>query len=84
VPELSDTVYTRDDFLVMCDEQIELATQIFQGVDWQHPESYVDEQFIELEWDECPNCGRWYDRYGDETKHCKFCGGELKYEGDEL
>lgn len=38
-PELSDSVYTGNDFLELCNCQQDLADELFEGVDWQHPES---------------------------------------------
>ena len=43
VPELSDTVYTAEDFLHICNGQREFTDQLFDGVDWQHPESLMEE-----------------------------------------
>ena len=50
VPELSDSAYTGQDFLDMCNGQPEIADQVFDAVDWQHPESYLDEQGDEELW----------------------------------
>ena len=43
VPELSDRVYTREDFLQISDGQVEQANELFEEVDWQYPESLFDE-----------------------------------------
>lgn len=43
VPELSDTLYTRWDFLRICNAQPELAQICFDCVDWEHPETWVEE-----------------------------------------
>ena len=72
VPELSDTLYTRRDFLRICNEQPELAQICFDCVDWEHPETWVEEQFLFGEWAECPACGKWYD--AESSKACPFCG----------
>lgn len=45
VPELSDSLYTGQDFLDMCNGQPEIADHIFDAVDWQNPETYLDEQW---------------------------------------
>lgn len=80
VPELSDTVYTRNSFLEMCNGQPEIAEQVFDAVDWQHPETYLDEQWIgdEPELEEC-SCGKWFWCY--EVKKCPYCGKEREEYG---
>jgi hypothetical protein len=80
VPELSDAVYTRHDFIAMCNGQARFAEIVFEYVDWQCPESYVDEQFVNMEWDECPSCGHWFDRYEPGELPCKKCGAVLDYQ----
>ena len=72
VPELSDTLYTRRDFLRICNEQPELAQICFDCVNWEHPETWVEEQFLFGEWAECPACGKWDD--AESNKACLFCG----------
>ena len=47
IPELSDSLYTRQDFLDMCNGQEDIADRIFEAVDWQHPETYLEEQWAE-------------------------------------
>lgn len=73
VPELSDGAYTRQDFLDMCNGQEEIATECFYSVDWQHPETWLDEQFSTYEMDFCPVCQRIYVMAG-EQKPCPVCG----------
>lgn len=55
-PELSDSVYTGNDFLELCNCQQDLADELFEGVDWQHPESLKEDWFVN---GEC--CGGRYD-----------------------
>ena len=43
VPELSDEAYTRRDFLRICGGDEELAKICFYNVDWQSPETWMDE-----------------------------------------
>lgn len=43
VPELSDEAYTRRDFLRICGDDEELAKICFYDVDWQTPETWMDE-----------------------------------------
>ena len=74
IPELSDKVYTANDFLYLCNGQKELAEQLFDGVDWQHPESLVEEWMRNNEWVECPNCSSLVN-YGDGSndRNCPAC-----------
>lgn len=41
VPELSDTVYMRDDFMSLCNNQEEIAEKLFYEVDWQSPSALM-------------------------------------------
>nr|WP_024835438.1 hypothetical protein [Clostridium sp. 12(A)] len=72
VPELSDTVYTREDFLRMCNNQEDIANVLFESVDWQHPETYLDEQFKEEEMNICKTCGKIF--LSSEVENCPYCG----------
>jgi hypothetical protein len=80
IPELSDTLYTRNSFMDMCNGQEQFARYAFQSVNWQHPEAYIDEQFVNSEWDECPKCGHWFDLWDTDKPPCKKCGAALDYE----
>ena len=80
IPELSDTVYTKQDFIDLCGGREDFAEICFDIVDWQSPETLVEELFVNGEWAECPACGRWYSRYA-EKRPCDKCGGALEYEG---
>lgn len=76
VPEMSNSIYTGKDFLDMCNGQTEIADHVFDAVDWQHPESYLDEQGDE---DLCVcKCGKWYWSYG--TDKCPYCGEGGRHE----
>lgn len=74
VPELSDTVYTREDFIRMCNDQDDIAEVVFGAVDWQHPETYLDEEFREGEMALCKNCKKIFLSY--EVEKCPYCGEE--------
>ena len=50
VPELSDEGYTRQGFMDLCNGQGVFAEECFRAVDWQCPETWVDEQCREDEW----------------------------------
>lgn len=79
IPELSDEKYTRNDFLRICHEQEEFADELFDMVDWQHPESLMDDWFNNNEWKECTGCGKLVN-YGDgcNDKKCPNCGTEVE------
>jgi len=83
-PELSPgAVYTRQSFVDLCDGREDFARECFYAVDWQCPETWVEEQFTHGEWAQCPACDRWYDRYGKRLP-CGECGGPLEYEGGTI
>ena len=73
VPELSDTVYTRQDFLSMCNGQEEFAAECFDAVDWQAPETWIDEQYRYNEWGWCEHCQQIYAMDGEPCP-CPKCG----------
>ncbi|MEY8356743.1 hypothetical protein AALB39_25800 [Lachnospiraceae bacterium 54-53] len=72
VPELSNTIYTREDFLSMCNDQADIAEIVFEAVDWQHPETYLDEQYAAGEMTICDICGKIFLSY--EVENCPYCG----------
>ena len=74
VPELSDTPYTHNDLLALCDGQEKLAQCCFDCLNWQSPTTWVDEQFIFGEWVRCEECHRVYD--AEEHSSCPHCGNE--------
>lgn len=79
IPELSDSLYSRQDFLNMCRGQREFADELFEGCDWQHPETLTEDWFRNDEWLICPNCGKLVN-YGtgcNDTK-CPNCGKECE------
>jgi hypothetical protein len=71
IPELSDAIYTHQSFLDMMDGQEKLARDLFERVDWQHPETLIEEDFASGEYDICPECGRMFACYGRTT--CPHC-----------
>ena len=73
VPELSDSTYTRNDFLDMCNGQEEFATMLFEMVDWQSPETLKNELFSMQEIEFCLVCKKLYFMAG-EQKPCPVCG----------
>ncbi len=73
VAELSDTVYTRRDFLALFNDQKDFARVCFDDLDWQHPETWYDEAETNEEIAMCPHCKKLYWMYG-ETCGCPVCG----------
>lgn len=78
IPELSDTKYTRKDFLGMCSEQEDMAKELFDSVDWQHPETLIEDWMVNGEWDVCKKCEKIFDSYGVEE--CPHCGAKVERE----
>ena len=73
VPEEEEEgFYTREDFLALCMGQEDVAEMIFAEVDWQHPETYFEEQFRCGELDFCGSCGKIFMSYG--VDRCPYCG----------
>ena len=55
----------------MLDCQEELARDLFDRVDWQHPDTLLEEDFINGEYDYCLECGRTFACYDEiECLHC--------------
>lgn len=81
VPELSDTVYTANDILALCNGQKDFADELFDGLDWSHPESLMEDWMMNNEWVYCDQCGHLVN-YGDGCNDtvCPICG---KAVGDE-
>lgn len=76
VPELSEKVYTRADFLSLCKGQEDIAEMVFEGVDWQCPEVYLDEQYRDGELDTCGFCGNIFKSH--EADRCPYCGASRR------
>ena len=49
IAELSDETYTRNDIVSICKGNEEIATEVFNNVDWQSPEMEI-ECLIEIQW----------------------------------
>ena len=60
IPELSDTVYTRNSILQECNQQDDLAEEVFEALDWQHVISLL-EDWQRHEKGELAGCFRLYD-----------------------
>lgn len=68
-----DRGYYRQDFLAMCNGQEEFAAECFGAVDWQAPETWIDEQYRYNEWGWCEHCEQIYAMDG-ESRPCPKCG----------
>ncbi len=72
VPELSDTVYTGNDFMDLCGRQEEIAVRLFCEVDWQSPAALMHEWEINGEVCTCDQCGKMFLSY--DVHQCPHCG----------
>lgn len=72
VPELFDIAYTKEDILEMCDGQESIARKIFYQLDWQLPETLLDEELSEGELTVCEFCRKMFESYW--TCKCPHCG----------
>jgi len=71
IPELSDCKYTHQDFLDMCDGQEVYAFELFDRVDWQSPETLLEEDYQHGEFDDCEVCEKMFASYDvDKCPHC--------------
>lgn len=77
VPELSDTKYTYKDFLDMAKGNADIAKELFNAVDWQSPETKLEEWMDEDEVHECSNCNKMFLSY--EIDECPFCNAEKSF-----
>ena len=75
VPELSDSEYTYRDFLELCGGNEELAEYVFEMVDWQHPESFIDADLPYIGVFPCGSCGYLYDTESNDC--CPQCGWQF-------
>ena len=71
IPELSDTKYTYQDFLNMANGNENIARILFDTVDWQCPETLLDEYLREDELHICTKCNEMYKSY--QVEHCPKC-----------
>ena len=74
VPELHDVVYTRNDFMALCNGQEEIAERLFYEVDWQSPYTLMDEWERNGEIGICRECGKIYLLFN--VNKCPYCGAD--------
>ena len=72
VPELDDAVYTRNDFMALCNGQEEIAEELFYEVDWQNPSTLMNDWESAKEIETCEKCGKLFMSYN--VKKCPHCG----------
>jgi hypothetical protein len=72
VPELFDIAYSKEDLLALCDNQEDIAKEVFHLLNWQSPEALLDEEFTEGELTLCKHCSRMFKSYW--TSKCPHCG----------
>ena len=77
VPEGTDSVYSAADFLQMCNGQKEFADELFEGVDWQHPETLLEDWEVNVEWERCERCGTLIDMGNEAVERCPKCGKDM-------
>ena len=73
VPDGSDSGYSRQSFLDLCDGDNDLAERLFEAVTREHPESWIDQAITSGEWIVCDGCGKLYDVDGNSGV-CPECG----------
>ena len=76
VPELSDTVYTGNDLLSLCNGQEEIAEELFYEMDWQSPLTLINEWETDGEISTCARCGKLL--LADEEYSCPYCGSSIE------
>lgn len=93
VDEVLPECYTGNDFIAECGGREDLAEQIFEYVDWQHPSTAIDEYCMESDETQdprtyvvtelCPHCEREVEIHGWVTERdgyqafCPYCGESL-------
>lgn len=78
IPELSDTTYTRNSIVEMLNGDEELAQEMFYELDWQHPESLLEDWIRCDEITYCETCEKYIQTGGEKLKICPVCGTELE------
>ena len=75
VPELDDAVYTRNDFMALCNDQEKIAEELFYEVGWQSPSTLMNDWEITGVIDTCRNCEKLFMAYN--VKKCPHCGTDI-------
>jgi DNA-directed RNA polymerase subunit RPC12/RpoP len=73
VGELNDFEYTYKDFLDLANGNEEIAKHIFDTVDWQSPQTYLEEMLEYNDVGECSKCGKLIYLSDEDETVCPFC-----------
>lgn len=74
VPELNNYEYKYEDFLNIAEGDKKIATEIFETVDWQCPETVLADWFENGEIARCTKCNSLFLTCGnEELKFCTSC-----------
>lgn len=73
IPELNDIEYSYNDFLDIALGDEKIAGILFEAVDWQSPDTLVDEWLNDNELFYCNKCKQYYLGKGEEDKPCYKC-----------
>ena len=81
VPEMSDDIYTGNDFMELAEGNQDIADLLFDMVDWQSPETLMCDLMSTNEIIRCENCGKLV-LYGDGMSNiiCPHCHSKIEEE----
>lgn len=65
--------YSRSRILALVHGDHSLCRQLFDTLDWQFPETLIDENLRDGLWGECEACGRYYCIEDEEMTECPIC-----------
>lgn len=83
VPENAESnkdQYSRSRLLALVHGDESLCTQLFETLEWQFPETLIDENVRDGLWGKCEACGRYHDTEDKEMTECPHCHSVLKGE----
>lgn len=73
--------YSHSRLLALVHGDEKLCKQLFDTLDWQFPETLIDENLRDGLWGECEACGRYYDTSIVKYNECPICHTPIP--GDE-
>lgn len=65
--------YSHSRLLALVHGDSNLCDQLFSILEWQFPETLIDENLRDGLWGECEACGRYYDTKDEEVTECPCC-----------
>lgn len=71
--ESDEDKYSYSRLLALVHGDHSLCRQLFDTLDWQFPETLIDENLRDGLWGECEACGRYYDTNDEEITECPIC-----------